>query len=163
LGFAASTVAFLLEAGAGARAAESAERGHHRRHHARAAASTSLNRVSVCAIQERVGALFIDTDPLFTSRREQLVALASRNVLPASYNIREFVAAGGLMSYGTSLQDVYRQQGIYTARILNGDKATDLPVQQSTKVEFVLNLKTAKALGIKISDNLLSIADELIE
>jgi putative tryptophan/tyrosine transport system substrate-binding protein len=114
-------------------------------------------------IQLRVGGLVIAGDPFFTARQEQLAALAVRDAMPAVYQGRQFAVAGGLMSYGGSTNEAYRLAGIYAARILKGEKPSELPVQQSTKVELFLNLKTAKALGITFPLTLLGRADEVIE
>jgi putative tryptophan/tyrosine transport system substrate-binding protein len=114
-------------------------------------------------VQRRVGALLVAADPFFFGRREKIVALAERYRLPAIYEWREFTQAGGLASYGTNLTDAYRVAGVYAGRILKGEKASDLPVVQSSKFEFVLNLKTARSLGIEVPLGLSAGADEIIE
>jgi len=113
--------------------------------------------------EQRPGALIVGPDPSFTAHAAQITALAARHALPAIYTLREFVVAGGLMSWGTSLTEQYRLAGTYVAKILNGAKPADLPVVQPTKYELVLNLKTAKALAVNIPDKLLALADEVIE
>ena len=128
-----------------------------------ASSERDFDTVFTSLVQLRVGGLVIGTDALFNSRSEQLAALAIRHAMPAIYQFREFVSAGGLMSYGTTIVGTYRPLGVYTGRILKGEKPAELPVQQATKVELIINLKTAKALGVTVPLPLSGRADELFE
>jgi putative ABC transport system substrate-binding protein len=128
-----------------------------------AASDNDFGPAFASAAQLQAGALIIGGDPFFTSRSRLLGELTVARGVPTIYEFREFAEAGGLISYGTSLADAYREAGVYTGRILKGEKPSDLPVQQATKVELILNLKTAKALGITVPISLLGRADEVIE
>jgi putative ABC transport system substrate-binding protein len=129
----------------------------------RASTDREVESAFEALVRQRAGGLVIGPSPFFTDRNEQLAALALRHAVPTIYSRRDFAAAGGLMSYGASLTDAYRLVGVYVGRILNGEKPADLPVQQATKVELTINLKTAKTLGLTVPTALLTRADEVIE
>jgi len=129
----------------------------------RASTEREIDAAFATMAQQGASALVVGGDPSFVARREQIVALAARHAIPTIYPVRDFAVAGGLMSYGTDFADAYRQAGVYTGRIVRGEKPADLPVQRSTKFELVINLKTARTLGVTIPAGVLSIADEVIE
>ncbi len=132
-------------------------------HVLRASTDREIEATFETIAQQRIGGLLVTAGPFFDTRRDKLVALATRHAVPTMFHFREFTVAGGLMSYGVDSVDMYRQAGVYAGRILKGAKPADLPVSQPTKFQFVINLKSAKTLGVKFSDNLLSLADEIIE
>jgi putative tryptophan/tyrosine transport system substrate-binding protein len=128
-----------------------------------ASSEPELDAMLATAARLQAAGLVVGPDPFFNSRIEQLAASTVRHALPTVYQWREFAAGGGLLSYGSSISDVYRQSGIYTGRILKGEKPADLPVEQTTRVELFINLKTAKALGLTVPPSILVRADEVIE
>jgi putative ABC transport system substrate-binding protein len=131
--------------------------------YAKASSPSEIEAAFETIVGDGADAVMVGSDPMFFDQRNHLVSLASRHALPATYHDRQLVEAGGLMSYGARIVDGYRLVGVYTGRILKGDKPADLPVQQSTTIELTINLKTAKALGLEIPPTLLALADEVIE
>jgi putative ABC transport system substrate-binding protein len=130
---------------------------------AKASNDEGLNAAFALLLQQGIGALLVAGDPYFDTRRDRIIAFAAQNRLPAVYHFREYAFAGGLLSYAPSITDAYRQAGNYTGRVLKGEKPADLPVLQSTKFDFVINLKTARTLGLAVPFGLLNAADEVIE
>jgi putative ABC transport system substrate-binding protein len=129
----------------------------------RASSESSIDTAFGGLVEQRLGALLVAGDPFFYDQRDRLIALAARHAVPTAYFLRDFVVAGGLMSYGTSVADAWRQTGIYVGRVLKGEKPADLPALLPTKFEFVINLKTAKALAIEVPPSIFALADEVIE
>jgi putative ABC transport system substrate-binding protein len=128
-----------------------------------ASTSREIDAAFTDLVRERVDALFVSPDPFFNSRRVQLATMAARHVVPITSATREIVEAGGLMSYGTNIADVWRQLGVYAGSILKGAKPTDLPVAQSSKFELIINAQTARTLGLTVPPTLLALADEVLE
>jgi putative tryptophan/tyrosine transport system substrate-binding protein len=159
----AGKIAMLINSAANVQETEAATRAGLQLLTINAQANSDFELAFTQATQHGVEALLVSADPFFNTRRAQIVALAARHSLPAAYAWREYVEAGGLMSYGTSLAGSYRQVGQYVSRVLKGDKPAELPVQNPIKFELVINLKTARALGLTIPETLLATADEVIE
>src|SRR5262249_31698917 len=129
----------------------------------RAGTEREIETAFATIAQQGVHALLVGIDPFLTAQRNQIIELAARHAIPAVYPLRDFAVAGGLKSYGTDFAEAYREAGVYTGRILKGEKPADLPVQRSTKFEFVINFKTAKTLGIEVPNSMQSLATEVIE
>jgi putative ABC transport system substrate-binding protein len=132
-------------------------------HVLRAGSDREIEAAFEIIAQQRITAVLVGSDPFFDSRRDQLVALAARQMVPTLYHFREFAAAGGLVSYGVDISDSHRQMGVYVGRILKGAKPSELPVLQPTKLELIINIKAARTLGLQVPDKLLALADEVIE